>query len=73
MEIRISAAVEGGMQIMSNKDPEDETAQLITYSFPHSPATLSCCVKYIGRPTVIRHPLNMRIGLGGIIPDPPEK
>ena len=65
--------VEGGMQIMSNKDPEDETAQLITYSFPHSPATLSCCVKYIGRPTVIRHPLNMRIGLGGIVPDPPEK
>lgn len=65
--------VEGGMQVMSNKDPEDETAHLITYSFPQPPGTLSCCVKYIVNPTVIRHPLNMRIGLGGIVPAPPEK
>lgn len=65
--------VEGGMQTMSNKDPEDETAHLITYSFPQPPETLSCCAEYIVNPTVIRHPLNMRIGLGGIVPDPPEK
>lgn len=65
--------VEGGMQIMTNKDPEDETAHLITYSFPQPPGTLSCCAKYIVNPTVIRHPLNMRIGLGGIVPAPTEK
>lgn len=29
--------VEGGTQVMSNKDAEDETAHLITYSFPQPP------------------------------------
>lgn len=65
--------VQGGSPIQSREDPDDQTANLVTFSFDQFPDSFDCSVEYIVNPVVIRHPLNMRVGLGGVVSEESKK